>query len=128
MAPSKTAAARHKPRKRARTRPDTITLMPSVESLTYAHLLGLEPLVIDAPVHNTVILRGGERIWNSHHAVHCRGNCCIHRVSDHHMRSWSQHWRADRRIMERICPAHGIGHPDPDDVSPDRVHGCCGCC
>ena len=27
--------------------------------------------------------------------------------------------------MERICP-HGIGHPDPDDMTEDTVHGVTG--
>lgn len=40
---------------------------------------------------------------------------------------WPQHWRGDRHLMERICP-HGVGHPDPDDINPDGVHGCDGCC
>lgn len=63
----------------------------------------------------------------------CVGDSCtIHRMSDHSMRSFPQHWRADRGIMERICP-HGIGHPDPDDYRVnqyeyERVHGCDGCC
>ena len=44
------------------------------------------------------------------------------------------HWRFDRSIMERVCP-HGVGHPDPDDLSfraihgdQDATHGCDGCC
>lgn len=63
----------------------------------------------------------------------CMGDhCTIHNMSDHSMRSFPQHWRADRGIMERICP-HGIGHPDPDDYRVnqyeyERVHGCDGCC
>jgi len=50
------------------------------------------------------------------------------------MRSFPQHWRSDRAIMERICP-HGIGHPDPDEYKlngksgwAEAVHGCDGCC
>jgi hypothetical protein len=55
------------------------------------------------------------------------------------MRSFPQHWRDDRGIIERICP-HGVGHPDPDALPYlDRVlgtqkagtemqHGCDGCC
>lgn len=74
---------------------------------------------------------------NVHSATLCAGrNCVIHNPSDHHMRSWKTNWRADRGLMERICPKHGTGHPDPDDVayhvSEGRdwmgVHGCCGCC
>ena len=58
----------------------------------------------------------------------CEGEVCyIHNRTDHHMRSYPQHWRDDRWIMERICP-HGIGHPDPDDPTEDRMHKCDGCC
>lgn len=63
----------------------------------------------------------------------CAGrNCTIHNRSDHIMRSFRQHWRADRAIMERICP-HGIGHPDPDEYkltlnNYEGIHGCDGCC
>jgi hypothetical protein len=30
-------------------------------------------------------------------------------------------------MMERTC-RHGVGHPDPDDLNPDTIHGCDGCC
>lgn len=52
------------------------------------------------------------------------------------MRAFPTHWRADRGLMERICP-HGVGHPDPDDLAWQEehrpqaaagVHGCDGCC
>lgn len=68
-------------------------------------------------------------LFNPHSEDACKGNpCTIHNRSDHHMRAWPQHWRQDRRIMERICP-HGVGHPDPDERSDiNTVHGCCGCC
>lgn len=75
-----------------------------------------------------------------HDRALCAGHpCCVHNPSDHHMYGWRQHWRADRRLMERLC-AHGIGHPDPDDVAYARrqfgevaarlrgFHGCDGCC
>lgn len=63
--------------------------------------------------------------------------CPMHNPSDHHMRGWPVIWRDDRGILERICPTHGVGHPDPDqypywdalgigDVM--AVHGCCLCC
>jgi len=67
----------------------------------------------------------------------CEGqNCCVHNPSDHHMRSWRMNFRFDKGVMERICPEHGCGHPDPDDAaywlrigkSEMTVHGCCGCC
>lgn len=76
-----------------------------------------------------------------HSKASCKGpNCVIHNPSDHSMKDFPTNWRADRYLMERICP-HGIGHPDPDDVAyqmlvtGDRaekwgltVHGCDGCC
>ena len=54
-----------------------------------------------------------------HNSSNCVGEyCTIHNRSDHIMRSFPQHWRGDRAIMERICP-HGIGHPDPDEEYED---------
>lgn len=72
-------------------------------------------------------------LLNVHEVSACEGRACtIHNRSEHHMRGWIQHWRDDRRIMERLCPEHGVGHPDPDSpwVEGDVrwVHGCCGCC
>jgi hypothetical protein len=75
---------------------------------------------------------------NVHALMGCAGHDCpIHNRSDHPMRSFPQHWRSDRCIMERTCPC-GVGHPDPDDVSAAKrlgryndgytTHGCCGCC
>ena len=78
--------------------------------------------------HSDVILAG------VHDPKQCVGqSCTIHNRSDHSMRAFPQHWRDDRKIMERICP-HGVGHPDPDDYyanhGVESVHGCCGhrCC
>lgn len=65
--------------------------------------------------------------------------CAIHAPTDHSMRTFPNHWRDDRRMMERICP-HGVGHPDPDHIRfvartrgeeaarVEGVHGCDGCC
>ena len=72
---------------------------------------------------------------NVHEADACLGEwCTIHNRSEHPMRAFKQHWRADRMLMERIC-LHGVGHPDPDDCkvtgvngSTESVHGCDGCC
>lgn len=82
----------------------------------------------------------GAWIW-AHSDNACLGPACpIHRRTDHPMRSWPQHWRDDRALMERLCPDHGVGHPDPDhliayaarhtgeDTYGESVHGCCGCC
>jgi uncharacterized CHY-type Zn-finger protein len=74
---------------------------------------------------NTLI---GGQVITTHSKEKCKGEyCCIHNHSDHRMKNWPQNWRYDRMIMERICP-HGVGHPDPDDLTPDRIHGCDGCC
>ena len=76
-----------------------------------------------------------------HNEEECRGHCCIHNPSDHHMVDWPTNWRGDRQMMERICK-HGVGHPDPDSLDYQRhqmwlaggtgdyigVHGCDGCC
>lgn len=73
------------------------------------------------------VLQGGEVVY-AHGAAECVRPCPIHWPTLHHMRTWPQHWRSDRGIIERIC-THGVGHPDPDDKSPDKTHGCrCGCC
>ncbi len=79
-----------------------------------------------------VTLIGGQVI-TAHELKDCRQArmkqeyCCIHYSSDHHMLGWPQNWREDKGQMERVCP-HGIGHPDPDDLYTDTVHGCDGCC
>jgi hypothetical protein len=73
-----------------------------------------------------------QEIW-IHPNYACKGaHCTVHNRSDHSMRSFPQHWRSDRAMMERICP-HGIGHPDPDEYKLigskyEGVHGCDGCC
>ena len=63
----------------------------------------------------------------------CAGQpCSLHNRTNHSMRAFPQHWRADCMIMERTCP-HGVGHPDPDDYrvrtgKDSGIHGCDGCC
>ena len=74
------------------------------------------------------------KIW-THKKDLCAGQqCTVHNLSKHSMRSFPQHWRSDRAIMERICE-HGVGHPDPDEYKllgkhgwAEAVHGCDGCC
>ena len=78
------------------------------------------------------VLVGGQILIGVHEPEVCRNEfCCIHNMSDHHMRDWEQNWRPDKRMMERIC-RHGLGHPDPDDPkSKDKslsIHACDGCC
>ena len=75
-------------------------------------------------------LEHSNEVLYTHSKEDCKGEfCCIHNRSDHCMRSFRQHWRDDRSIMERICP-HGIGHPDPDQNLSEGgdIHGCDGCC
>ena len=73
----------------------------------------------------------------THSPDKCEGRaCCVHNPSDHHMRTWELNYRFDKGVMERICPEHGVGHPDPDDLAYNQsvsrdyvsIHGCCGCC
>lgn len=84
------------------------------------------------------VLPNGVRLRNIHDESACEGDryCIIHKPSDHALNRWTLHWRDDRGIFERLCPDHGVGHPDPDQVAfwiaTDQewqtVHGCCGCC
>lgn len=82
----------------------------------------------------------GKHDFYVHDRDKCAGEfCCIHNPSDHPLKHAELNWRGDRRIMERLC-SHGVGHPDPDDLTyrlqqgedPKYagVHGCCpeGCC
>lgn len=83
----------------------------------------------------------GKTVLKTHPPEQCLGEvCCIHNPSDHPLREARLNWRADRRLMERICD-HGIGHPDPDDLTHKKkilgdqydrfafgIHGCDGCC
>ena len=97
------------------------------------------------PVHGAQLKpQDGDRprLLRTHDESLCRDDetCCVHAPSDHHMRDWPMNWRADRGLMERVCPDHGTGHPDPDDIAhkvrvmgeangrAEAVHGCCGCC
>jgi hypothetical protein len=78
-------------------------------------------------------LENTETAYFTHPKEKCLGEVCtVHNRSNHIMRDFPQHWRIDRRIIERICP-HGIGHPDPDEYrilngEDDGSHGCDGCC
>ena len=73
---------------------------------------------------------------NVHPETDCAGRyCVIHNPSDHPLKDATLIWRADKRVMERLC-SHGIGHDDPDDYAYRRsidpnatdIHGCDGCC
>lgn len=74
----------------------------------------------------------------THTPEQCIGEwCCVHKPSNHHMRKWNRFYRADKGfLLERMCPKHGIGHPDPDSLAYFKrcgqdwmgIHGCCGCC
>lgn len=71
-----------------------------------------------------------------HDESKCAGEVCfVHSPTAHHMISLPLHYRADRKIWERICE-HGVGHPDPDQFpfwektgrEYEAVHGCDSCC
>lgn len=84
-----------------------------------------------------IAVKGPVTLTNVHSPDKCAGRTCVvHNPSDHHMSNWPLLWRADRGIMERLCP-HGVGIPDPDDVAYRRdilgdptagTHGVCGEC
>lgn len=67
----------------------------------------------------------------------CKGRpCTFHNPTEHPMSSWDFVWRTSRGYLERICPQHKVGHPDPDSMfyffemgrRDALIHGCCGCC
>lgn len=97
----------------------------------------MESADITTSVSNRVNLPNGQVLQNVHAEQSCEGRgCSVHHPSDHHMGDFSQHYRADRGLMERLCEHH-IGHPDPDDKNFhekvlkdnfDFTHGCDGCC
>lgn len=88
-------------------------------------------------------IQQGKTVLQTHPASVCESDpsCCLHNPSEHALKDAPLNWRADRRLMERICE-HGVGHPDPDDLAFKRrtlapevyksyafaVHGCDGCC
>lgn len=75
---------------------------------------------------------------STHSPEACAGQwCCVHNPSPHHMRNWDRCFRTDKAfLLERLCPKHRIGHPDPDSLAYFvrvgmgwmGIHGCCGCC
>ena len=80
----------------------------------------------------------GKALVHSEHD--CVGRyCVIHNPSDHRMRGWAMNLR-ETGLVERLCPTHGTGHPDPDSAEYLNlhghigsrgtwdIHGCCGCC
>lgn len=77
------------------------------------------------------------REFRVHDRSACRGQRCVfHNPTRHGMESWRVVMR-ETSLVERICPTHGVGHPDPDSLdyfkryfanSVMGVHGCCGCC
>lgn len=83
----------------------------------------------------------GDRLRSVHSPFDCVGRpCVIHEPSNHHMLAWPTNWRDGGALdikpphMERVCQ-HGVGHPDPDDMSywaskgeDIGGHGCDGCC
>lgn len=82
---------------------------------------------------------GNQQWLQIHNKEICNPPCAFHAPSDHHMQYWKMLWRDDRALLERICK-HGVGHPDPDQLTylktkvnvgysaEKSVHGCDGCC
>ena len=61
------------------------------------------------------IIKGPAELVDTHLEGECAGEyCVIHNPSDHKMREWKTCWRADRGIVERLCPECGRFVMDPD--------------
>lgn len=76
------------------------------------------------------------QILQVHDPLACAGHaCCVHAPSPHPLDCAPLHWHPAAALMLRIC-AHGIGHPDPDNLMAvlgagwpvSGAHGCDGCC
>lgn len=86
--------------------------------------------------HDVVQFTSGLVLTHQFHVCRDTGPCAIHDPSQHHMRHLPVFYRSDRYIVERCC-AHGVHHPDPDQVgfwqqtlsedeaSAQTIHGCC---
>lgn len=99
-----------------------------------------EPMDYHTPQDGYYLPEG--KVMRTHSRSRCAGDICsVHNPSDHPLKDAPRNWRSDRGLMERMC-AHGIGHPDPDDLAYKRrtmdpqdyanhaygVHGCDSCC
>ena len=82
---------------------------------------------------------GDGRILLHHDIQDCEPPCVFHSPIRDVKYDWPLIWRADRQLVERVCPC-GIGHPATEQVERVRqqkgdgaassmsVHGCCGAC
>lgn len=90
--------------------------------------------VLDLQDGDMVLVENGA-LLKVHQPSACSGrHCWVHDPTPGHMVSWPIRWRDDKGTAERLC-AHGIGHPDVDDIAYHllvgrnvSVHGCDGCC
>lgn len=84
-------------------------------------------VLVEEPEQST--LENTDRTIMTHPRSQCKGEVCsIHNRTNHSMRSFPQHWRGDRGIMERVNPFGGAC-PDPDEYrvltgDDGGVHGC----
>lgn len=117
------------------TQPVTVANGISIKTTWLDEVPIFDASLIQAPMEETMM----SGVWVKHHTKDaCKGrNCVIHNPSKHLMARWERRFRPDKQTTERVC-AHGIGHPDPDDVAYWRsegrseksltTHGCDGCC
>ncbi|WP_394621319.1 hypothetical protein JNUCC0626_20140 [Lentzea sp. JNUCC 0626] len=73
------------------------------------------------------------RVMSTHPDTACTWDrCCVHRPSDHPLKTAPLFWDHDKRIMLRRCKHNNL-HPDPDDLKvrtweDEAFHYCDGCC
>ena len=94
---------------------------------------------LDLEGGDIVMLPGQGALTKVHSDSQCRGrHCWVHNPSEHPLSDAPIVWREDKHAAERSCE-HGIGHPDPDDLTYHRLvgrsdmewlqsHACDGCC
>jgi hypothetical protein len=73
-------------------------------------------MLMEPEFPDVIFLHDG-RLMTVHAIGTCSGPyCCVHNPSDHPLRNLPLYWVPFGAVMERVC-AHGIRHPDPDDVA-----------
>lgn len=75
------------------------------------------------------------QLYDCHTLADCDQPCPLHAPDPGNlMAGWPLVWSSERDLLMRVCPDHGVRHPDPDDINirnglDSGAHPCgCGCC
>jgi hypothetical protein len=90
-------------------------------------------LGLDSGMLDVIVLHDGTTMQTHGPAQCALDHCCIHRPSDHPLKTAPLHWIPSINLMMRVCPC-GELHPDPDSAAwlrtrfmpmADIWHPCC---